>query len=80
VTDLPHGRQREFSPDPVPHLIADRLPVHRGLAALGDGLQEPLARERVTAQREGTQGGVGSEADYLPSGNVWAGRQHAVPL
>ena len=69
--DLSHGRQREFGPDPVPHLITDRLPVHRGLVAVGDGLQDPLARERVASQRESTQRRVGSEADLdAPFANV----------
>ena len=57
AADLPQGRQGKFGPDGRPYLIADRLAlgVHRCLIAISDGLQEPLAGERITAQRKRTQ-------------------------
>lgn len=67
-TDLPQGRQGKFRPDGTLYLIADRFVAefHRCLKAINDGLQEPLAGERITAQRERTQCGVRRPANLDP--------------
>jgi hypothetical protein len=66
--DLPQGRQGKFRPDRLPYLIADRSAAqfHRCLIAISDGLQEPLAGERITAQRERTQRRVRRQANLYP--------------
>lgn len=63
------GKAGKFRADGLPYLISDRLPVefHRCLIAIGDGLQEPLAGERITAQPERTQRGGRRRANLDPT-------------